>query len=65
MCMLEATSTGKGCGNETRLDGPWTARPKFARPIVVALWSNAEGQFVRSVALCSTAKIAREGEKQG
>ena len=29
--MLEATSTGKGCGNETRLDGPWTARPKFAR----------------------------------
>ena len=30
MCMLEATSTGKGCGNETRLDGSRTARPKFA-----------------------------------
>ena len=45
------------------LDGPWTACPKFAHSCGSV--EHCTGQFVRSVALRSTAKTAREGEKQG
>ena len=34
-------------------------------PIVVALWSTAEGQFVRSVAFVFNSKDSKRGRKTG